>query len=1083
MKRKLRLATGSLFLLVAGVSYGQTYQSLTVASGYNEDVIANGVGDASSSTTSDIDNSGYAFLSADFRATASSAAPARSLPANGIITSEANANVVFNFAPYSDDNALKLVTAAATGTLTFTEQVSATNLYFIATSGSGDSDLDITVNFTDGTSQTNTELFIPDWYGGTAIPTAKAGVGRVSRFDNGMQGNAADPRMYQLTISIDIANQNKVIESVTVTKNTVSGALNIFGVSAKLVSDCPEMASASGASSTFTTGAVSWALASAGSSADITYTVEVATDADFTTPIEGSPFTNVTGTTQALTGLTIDTTYYFRVKANNGVCDSAPVTGSFLHGYCTPTINYPYDDYITNVVTTGGYTNINNSTDSDSGYENYTAMAVSKAAGSSFDISVTRYAGYDSVGVYIDWNNNLSFDDEGETLVNIEGSWSGDATYTGSIAIPANTPTGSYRMRVRSAYYYNNTMSPCNDFSYGETEDYTLNVAEQPANCDVPATPAIAAGNITSSGITVTVTGAAAAPTGYILVRSTAALTAGPVLATNYPVGATLGGGRVVAAGLTAPVFTDFVSDNTQYYYTAFAYNDGGIECFGPVYSEPVTINATTCALATVNSGASNIGNFGATLNWTSVSGAGGAATLYTAEVYTDAELTTPAGTYTSDTNSYVLTELEIGTTYFYRVKALTGTCNNDTWSETLSFSTQSMYTPLTVTGYNADVIANGNGIANTSTTHGVDGANNAYMALNYKNSATNPVTTIGLPVNRRLPGTGGPDFILADYSGNNSLRLAAQGQEGTLTLTSPVKAANLYFAVTSGSGDSTIDITVNFADGTTQIASSVAVSDWYNAGTDTQPALVSNIGRTNRADNVGGIESGNAKVFYITLPIDIESQFKTINSVTISKSSDGATEPVPNIFAVAAQLVNECPVLNSAFTFAAETTANVSFGLLAGSAEANSYSYELYTDEAMTVPVEGSPFTTTSTSISLTGLTAETTYYYSATATNDSCTSATVNGSFTTNPTSGTDSFGKNGFVVFPNPANTVLNVKAGESISQLTLVNLLGQTVLKQTATGNQAQLNLASIAAGTYILQVTSGEKTSAVKVIKQ
>lgn len=1083
MKRKLRLAAGTFLLLAAGVSYGQTYQSLTVASGYNEDVIANGVGDAEASTTSDVDNSGYAFLSADFRATATSAAPARSLPANGIITSEANANVVFNLAPYTGDNALKLVTNGSAGTLTFAEAISATNLYVIATSGSLLSNISVDINFTDGTSQSNTDIVIPDWYGGTILPTAKSGVGRVSRFDNGLQGNAADPRLYQLTLNVDIANQNKVIESITVTKTGTSGAMNIFGVSAKLVSDCPEMASATGASTTFTTGAISWALASAGSATDVTYTVEVYTDAAFTTPIAGSPFTNVTGTTQALTGLTIDTTYYFRVKANNGVCDSGYVTGSFLHGYCVPTANTVSDDYITNVTTTGGYTNINNSTTYGSGYLNFTSMAVSKAAGSSFDISITRLGGYDSVGVYIDWNNNLSFDDEGENLVNVTGSWSGNATYTGSIAIPADTPTGSYRMRIRSIYYFNNTMAPCGNVSYGETEDYTLNVAEQPANCDAPVSPAIAADNITTSGITVTVTGADTAPTGYILVRSTAALTAAPVLATNYPVGATLGGGTVVASGLTAPVFTDFVAANTQYYYTAFAYNDGGISCFGPVYSEPAEIAATTCALATVNSGASNIGNFGATLNWTSVSGTGGTATLYTAEVYTDAELTTPAGTYTSETNSYALTELTIGTTYYYRVKALTGNCSNDTWSETLSFSTQSLYTPLTVTGYNADVIANGTGIANVSTTAGVDGANNAYMALNYKNSATNPVTTIGLPVNRRLAANSGPAFILADYTGNNSLRLSAQGQEGTLTLTSPVKATNLYFAVTSGSGDSTIDITVNFADGTAQSAPAVFINDWYNAGTDTQPELISNIGRTNRANTVGGIETGNSKVFYITLPIDAENQFKAINSVTISKSSAGATEPVPNVFAVSAQLVNECPVLNSAFTFAAETTASVSFGLLAGSAEASSYSYELYTDEAMTIPVEGSPFTTTGTSLSLTGLTAETTYYYSATATNDSCTSAAVTGSFTTNPTSGTDSFGKNGFVVFPNPANTVLNVKAGESISQLTLVNLLGQTVLTQTANGAQAQLNLASVAAGTYILQVTSGDRTAAVKVIKQ
>lgn len=1324
MKRKLRLASGSLLLLAAGVSYGQTYQPLAVSSGFNQDVIANGVGDASQSTTSDIDNSGYAFLSADFRATASSSAPSYSLPASGVITSLANSNVVFNLAPYNENNALKLVENAATGTLAFSDAISATNLYIIATSGSGDSSITLAINFTDGTSQTVNDSTIPDWYYSTSLPSAYQGTGRVSRFDNGMQGSSTDPRMYQLTLNVDVANQNKTIESITVTKNGSSGALNIFGVSAKVTSNCPEITSATAGTTGIGTANISWVLGSNGSGgSSTTYTVEVYTDAAYTTQIAGSPFTGITTTSQSLTGLANDTMYYYRVKANNGVCDSGYTTGSFFSGYCiptgfttsssyyltnvvttggssnisnatgsnttayanfssqavsqipggsfnitlnvnsgtnyfyvwvdwnndldfsdegetvvattdytndysgtinipmtqapgnyrmrvsssyigqissacgpaaygefedytitvltppscyfptglaanygytsstfswntptvgttpegfeyiltttegvptesgtatadtsftadttigttyylyvrtncgsgdystwssatftpnycTPTINSPNDDYITNVVTTGGYTNINNSTTSDSGYENYTTMAVSKAAGSSFEISVTRYAGYDSLGVYIDWNNNLNFDDEGETLVNIEGSWGDDATHTATIAIPANTPTGSYRLRVRSAYYYGNTMGPCNDFSYGETEDYTLNVAEQPANCETPGTPDVEAGNVTASNITVTVTpsdSSAPAPNGYILVRSTAVLTAAPVIGTAYPVGATLGGGTVVASSATAPSFTDFVSANTHYYYTSFAYNDGGISCFGPVYSEGGVSGATTCATATANSGASNIGNYGATLNWTSVDGPGGAETTYTVEVYSDAELTTLVTTQTTTTNSYVISNLEIGATYYYKVKASTGSCNNDTWTEALSFTTQSNYTPLTVTGFNADVIANGTGIANVSTTAGVDGANNAYMAMNYRNSATGSTTSVGLPVNRRLPNSGvaGLEFLLADYSGNNSLRLAAQGQEGTLTLTNPVKANNLYFAVTSGSGYSNIDVTVNFADGTTQVEPAISVTDWFDPGTTIQPALISNIGRANRANAIGGPETGNSKVFYITLPISTDNQFKTINSITISKSSDGDTEPVPNIFAVSAQLVNECPVLNSAFTFPSETTASVTFGLLAGSAEADSYSYALYTDEAMTIPVEGSPFTSNSTSLALSSLTGDTTYYYSATAINEMCTSAAVTGSFTTSAVSGTDSFGKNGFVVFPNPANTLINVQAGASISQLTLVNLLGQTVLTQSANGTQAQLNLAGVAAGTYILQVTSGDRTSAVKVIK-
>lgn len=1078
-------------LLAGGATYGQSYQPLTISSGFNQDAIANGVGTALSSTSIAVDNANYAFVSNDYRATASSTtAPAYSLPTNGLITSAvtATSGLSYQLASYTGNNDLKLVTSGASGTLTVATPIAATTLYLLATSGSLLSNMDVTVNFTDGTAQTFTSIEVPDWYGGTTQPTARKGTGRINRTTNATEGSVDDPRLYQIALALSQANQTKLVQNIQITKTNATGHLNVFAVSAKVPSDCPELASVSATAATFTTGTISWTLASEGASANITYTVEVYTNAAMTTPLAGSPFTGITGLSQTISGLTLETTYYYRVKANNGICDSNWVTGSFKQGYCIPAITTPTSYYISNVTTTGGYTNISSATAaSASGYTNYNAtQIISKPAGTSFDYSVTRSSAAASVAVYVDWNNDLDFEDEGETITSIVGSFSGNATATGAITIPAGTPLGNHRLRVRSAYYLSNTLTPCGGTVNGETEDYTIAVIEQPLNCETPASPAVAVSNVSASSITVTVTPAAgAAPTGYILVRSNAPLTAQPALGATYAVGASLGNGRIVATGATLAVLNDFLNANTSYYYTVYAYNDGGVSCFGPAYSTAVSANATTCAIATVNAGASNIGNFSADLNWTSVVGAGGTTTNYTVEVYTDAALTSLEATYTTTNNFYTTTELAIGVTYYYRVKAETPGCGNDAWTSAMSFTTQSLYTPLTLTGFNQDVIASGTGIANLSTTAGVDGANNAYIALNYRNTAAGSVTTVGLPVNRRLINSGvtGLEFLMADYIGNNSLRLPAQGLSGTLTLTKPVKATNLYASVASGSGDSTVSAVINFTDGSSQSASTLSLLNWYSNGTAAQPALVSGIGRANRANTVGNVELGASKVFYVTIPVDLENQNKSIASITFSKTSTGATEPVPNIFGLSAQLINECPVLNSAFTFAAETSASVTFGLLAGSAPATSYTYNVYTDEAMTVPVSGSPFTTTGTSLSVTGLTASTTYYYSATAVNAVCTSAAVTGSFTTTPTTGTDDFGKNGFIVFPNPAGAVLNVQAGENISKLALVNLLGQTILEQTVNGTQAQVNLSHVAAGTYILQVTAGNKITTAKVVKQ
>jgi hypothetical protein len=83
---------------------------------------------------------------------------------------------------------------------------------------------------------------------------------------------------------------------------------------------------------------VSWTASIVGGAAGtITYTLEVYTNAGYTTPISGSPFTIGTGVTNTITGLSSATTYYYRIKANNGSCDSTYLTGTVITGCTTPT--------------------------------------------------------------------------------------------------------------------------------------------------------------------------------------------------------------------------------------------------------------------------------------------------------------------------------------------------------------------------------------------------------------------------------------------------------------------------------------------------------------------------------------------------------------------------------------------------------------------------------------------------------------------------------------------------------------------------------------------------------------------------
>jgi hypothetical protein len=957
------------------------------------------VGPALNSSTIGVDNANYAFPSNDFQQTAGSIPPAYGLPATGLIVSAATPTISYQLGNYSENNSLRIATQNTSGTLNFSNNVSATKLYILATSGSGISTMTGVITFTDNTTQAITTATVPDWFNSTTLPVAASGFGRVSRTTGTVENPSGNPRMFQLMITIDLANTTKDISSIQFTKTSaIEGAINIFAITAELVGQCPSLNIVSAATASMTSANINWTLASAGENATaVTYMLEVSTDPTYATQITGSPFTGITANTYAVTGLTFGTQYYYRLKANNGICDSATFASTFTLAYCLPsktgasTLNY-----INNVTTTGGYTNIANTTPNSAtaGYTNYEAtQIVSKPAGTTFNYSITRSSATTSIGVWIDWNMDLDFDDANETVAIYTGAFGQPTVLTGSITIPAGTTVGNYKLRIRSVSSAS-TVAPCGALPTGEAEDYAIAVVTPPADCLVPDAPSIALSDVTASGIVGTVTSSATAPTGYILVRSNAPLTAQPATGATYLAGSSLGGGTVLSVSPTLTGFTEFVNANTHYYYTAYAYNENGSACFGPIYSTPA--NAYTCAVATVVIGASDVTAATATINWTSVTGNGGATATYTLEVYSDIALTNLLNTYTTNNTTYSLTGLTNGNTYYFRVKAVAGTCGNDAWS-TGSFTAQNNYTPISVTGFNSDVIANGNGIASMSTTGSVDAANFAYLAQNYKPNATTTYA-YGLPVNRVMnSATAGLTYFMQDYSGNNSLRIAAQGVNGTLTFAMPLKLSDLYLAVTSGNGGAGITAEILFSDGTSQLTPAITLINWDSAASVAIPALANgiNLGRVDRASTTGLANTGNFKVFQVSIAIDAANQNKLITGVKITKTGIGALEPVANIFAVSGKVINDCPILETA---SATSGGTISYTPVATAGAPTSYTVEVYTDAAFTTPVAGSPFTgITATSYAPAGLSGLTTYYFKVKALNSTCISDYLTGSFTT--------------------------------------------------------------------------------------
>lgn len=246
----------TLLFLPIQIIRGQEYVSLVISSGFSEDVIAE-TSPAGTTTSSAVDATGTgannAFMSINYLGATVG------LPANGLINSIASTTpgLVFQLASYTEDNSLRINSNGGTGTLVFQNPQSALQIFILATSGSAASNFTGVITFTDNSTQTISSQTVPDWYQTGTNPAAILGIGRVSRSSGNPDNNATNPKLFQIAVAIDMANQTKLIESISFTKTSSdTGFLNIFGVSAEITPDCPKptgftMSDVSAAGATF----------------------------------------------------------------------------------------------------------------------------------------------------------------------------------------------------------------------------------------------------------------------------------------------------------------------------------------------------------------------------------------------------------------------------------------------------------------------------------------------------------------------------------------------------------------------------------------------------------------------------------------------------------------------------------------------------------------------------------------------------------------------------------------------------------------------------------------------------------------
>ncbi|WP_338763619.1 GEVED domain-containing protein [Bernardetia sp. ABR2-2B] len=178
---------------------------------------------------------------------------------------------------------------------------------------------------------------------------------------------------------------------------------------------------------------------------------------------------NTTYTASEWTSYSQDT---FSYLGNAGSGGSTGGNTAAPTGYCTSKGNSVADEWINRVV----FGSINNTSGANGGYRDYTNLSTTVSKGSSQTITIyPSWAGSvynEAYTVFIDWNRDGDFNDAGETTYS--RSAGNSSSVSGTINIPATASTGTTRMRVAMKYNANST--PCETFSYGEVEDYHINI-------------------------------------------------------------------------------------------------------------------------------------------------------------------------------------------------------------------------------------------------------------------------------------------------------------------------------------------------------------------------------------------------------------------------------------------------------------------------------------------------------------------------------------------------------------------------------------------------------------------------------
>ena len=212
-----------------------------------------------------------------------------------------------------------------------------------------------------------------------------------------------------------------------------------------------------------------------------------------TTPGGSDVYSAYANTATKLITLPLQKTLYAKIIPANEAgeatgCSEFSFTTNDTLGYCpigstTPDAIYP----ISSVSFNGKANTSTEEIGQQPVYEDFSNVEFEAAKYNSYPLTIKgpALAGFRfGATVFIDWNSDADFDDEGEQLFTTPETFLGGVAaineLTGMITVPDTAPLGKVQMRIK--YNYNSSSTtlnsalrlPCGAMSNGQVEDYTL---------------------------------------------------------------------------------------------------------------------------------------------------------------------------------------------------------------------------------------------------------------------------------------------------------------------------------------------------------------------------------------------------------------------------------------------------------------------------------------------------------------------------------------------------------------------------------------------------------------------------------